>query len=61
MLSEEIEMRHRVSKDLHDVYPIIDKVADLKLAAEYLFLLAFEAKTNVVRIQVGAREEVDCI
>jgi len=51
-------MRHGVSKDLHDVYVIIDEVADLKFAADYRLLLPIEAEPQVVGIQTGAGEEV---
>jgi len=51
-------MRHGVSKDLHDVYVIIDEVADLKFATDYRLLSPIETEPHVVGIQTGAGEEV---
>lgn len=51
-------MRYCVSKNLHDEYMIIDKVADPKFAADCSLLLPFEAESNVFNIQTGPGQEV---
>jgi len=47
-----------VTQDLHDVYAIIDEVADFELPADSCLLLTLETESNVIALQARTREEV---